>query len=547
MSIHKACKVFKNTGHFVLEGAELNLKTLGKLRDKIKKIRDNLQAASQADYQLQLKTIGFTIESESQPVVLKGFSSPPYLRIVEKFETILLEILTLGWRVIHLDQLTFSREKKDYCLSSLFYESLFEQLTEQHHTLHELSIELNRTNITLLSDFVSHAADLKTLRLDMRSLTAGDITYFHVLASTLARCLQLQLLEFKNPPQTNDYFYEALNKILDEHYQLELITPEPQTESMENAIQCRIARRSYLELRERLKNSNSERFKREQLTQNKLLRLLTDDLMTPQQNLFNALVASSPLKTISDAHWLDGITTLLPPIFRNNIDYVRQHAADLRLDLQKPLLAYPNRTVGAYLLTTAYKADKVGALKCLIAADSMILHQVYDFEKIGCMLLKRAFDEDNIAMFEAILAADKTLLEELYQPDDPFKIIGHALLEKALCRYRKAKVQLTTLYNADSDLFEGLDESALTVPLRIELQNVKEALRRETENHAQDNAAAALLQAKMQTQTKDHEMQPERQVTKLFSSSSKSMKSEKPSSIGSEADNNSTKSLRFAS
>jgi hypothetical protein len=510
MLIQQACEEFKNTGHFILNDAALNLQTLSNLKDEIKKIK---LETSHSDYQLQLKAIRFTSTIKNEPPVMVGAittkeqapilrketqgQADAYLRTLlrnpnttltkwmglgipdrsrpaqeikqqDKLENILLEILNLGWQLIHLDQVVFSwQETANSHLSPSFYSKLFKQLMAKGHALRELSVELNPENLTPLSNFVANTVALKTLRLDMHSFTVN----FGDLALKLGRCLQLKVLEFKNPPEIYD-FYAALNQLLDEHYQLEqVIVAKPQRESI---------RALHSQLLKRLKNSNMERFKKEQITQTKLLNLLEADLMTDEKNLFNALFDSSPSKAISDTQWIDGISTLLPTVYRNHIDYVRQHTTDFRLDLQQPLQTAPHKTVGGYLLTKAYKANDVTALERLISSDETILQQVCNFERIGCTLLKKAFTEENLTMCRVLLAADKTLLQEPYRFYDSSKTVGYFLLEEAV--HKQAKEQLAMLLEAGADLFEKSDETSLVAQLFADKELV---LWREVEQHLQ--------------------------------------------------------------
>lgn len=277
MSIHKVYKDFEYTGRFILSNTKLDRKSLSNIRNEIKTIRDNFKKKptvdSQPVYQLQLKAVSFSIKNVLPPILEDAImleqdscssippSPVPDMEQQEEFETVLLEILGLDWQVIRLDQLSFLREgREDHPLSSSFYERLFTQLTTQHRTLHELSLELNRANIILLHNFISHATALKTLRLDMNSFiesVATDNIYFHILALTLTRCSQLQVLEFQNPPQI-DAFYKALNQLLDGRSQLEhMIIPEPklgipQSLKWQNMEQYQFVQREYFKLQGRL-------------------------------------------------------------------------------------------------------------------------------------------------------------------------------------------------------------------------------------------------------------------------------------------------------
>ena len=302
-------------------------------------------------------------------------------------------------------------------LSQGFYNRLLKKLTTDTEALKDFSVTLPcPINRNALAQFLNANTGLETLRLELSEVTSDD---WMELSQVLAAHPHLKHVDFGNT-QLNATAYHALSKLLDENYRITLTLLEPANETL---------RDQHRELTERLSKSGAERFKEEQVTQAKLIKMATQALAKGNTERFALLLnqQSGPLAITAEA-WLEKACQNLPALYRNHANHVQQYASDFRLDLQKPLAEGHSKTVGYDLLEKAFAENDSKSIICLIDA--------------GVNLVEHTEDAN-------------TLIRQLFEGEkSPWKTKVVAYLQKDLTLLVPAVAQLTSFVEVHGHLNE---------------------------------------------------------------------------------------------
>jgi hypothetical protein len=223
----------------------------------------------------------------------------------------------------------------------------------------------------------------------------------------------LKGIEF-HPQLKNLYFmqtftekqYALLEKLLDVNYRIESISfLVPDDEKLINLDQ---------KLRARLAEGTFERFKKERLSQDKLLALAEDAITSAEKNQYlELLLQSNSSLPSSDTeeernqkeaaayeNW--------PFVYKNNKAYLQgDNWSLMQLDIHKKVEKYPNSTVGYYLLKKAVAAKNPSALHYLLNLGANLFEQ-FDNDSIIAQLLNvkvmEVWSEESINYLKTTIA-----------------------------------------------------------------------------------------------------------------------------------------------
>jgi len=440
---------FEQTGCFQLADTALTLNQLNKIQRYIKKnpppLADNI-----AHYQFYLSNVKL-IPNSTQDQILTGSITEHSighksghfvdLHIVQLgtnrhdsitlqptarennltrqqgvFEETLLNLLSQknAWNAIKLDNVIF--EDRSSCLSQGFYNHLLKNLTAHPEVLKDFSVTLPSSFIdqNVLTQFFAMNTGLENLKL---AFSEVDSINWPALGFALESHPHLKYISFGDT-RLNAAAYHTLSELLHKNYHIEQIElAEPSHEAL--MIPHRV-------LVERLLKSCEERFKEEQVTQAKLIKMATQALAKGDTECFALLLnqQSGPLAITAEA-WLEKACQNLPALYRNHANHVQQYASDFRLDLQKPLTEGHSKTVGYDLLEKAFAENDSKSIICLIDAGANLLEHTEDANT----LIRQLFEGEKSPWKTKVveyLQKDLTLLVPAVAQLTPFvEVHGH--------------------------------------------------------------------------------------------------------------------------
>ncbi|MDQ8039918.1 MAG: hypothetical protein AAGB33_00170 [Cellulomonas sp.] len=468
---------FKKTGCFILTNASLTFLQLIQLQSYLEKnIKlDNSNRKSSAetlpDYQFHLSNVelisGYVsmqtltgainehsiAYNESIPDLhILSLSTKSqehmFLRITEEernlirerttFEKKLLTLLCQEriWHTIKLHKIMFSYRAERSKLSNDFFSELLEWLSSYTDTLRDFGFTLP-TYITQskLLTFLNSNIKIETLHL--------KLNYFHPYFQSLCRIISvhpsLKLLDLTGSElRVSDY--HILSTVLDKNYRIKILVSEPNNLVPSNSGLLQ----QHNELLQRLSKSGIERFKEEQLTQAKLIKIAVQALEKGQNECFKSLLnLHTELTAITSHIELEKVCKSFPAVYEAHADYVKRYASDFQLNLHAPLVQNKLRTVGYHLLEKAFAVKDGESIVCLLKAGVNLLEHTeqdntlirslsVNFEDSICPYWKKVvilFFQKDLSIL--ILATRHLLLfESMYPPSNQIKQLLNLYLTK---------------------------------------------------------------------------------------------------------------------
>jgi hypothetical protein len=404
---HGALEQFKNTGYFGLENASLSLGQIEKLIATEPKASD----AKIDRYQLHLANVSLiprylcdteakehltvgalTAEERGEHLwddrftdlrivqIASGYSETVALQIaaelenLKKEQTKLEDALSLlfasskPWDSITFDQVSFSFRGNKQDLSQTFQVRLLESLNDHAKILKKLSLNplfIDVPERKAFMHFLRNSAALEVLAL---TIDSADNRFLQDVCLRLANHPKLKCLNLRDTP-LDVAAYSILVSLLDENYRIEQI--ECQTPVDKLLIEQDEG------LKRRLSLPGVDRFKQEQLTQNKLVTLASNAVEKGNTRRFAILLGQQGglLPILSQEEWLRQACRELPPVYANHPDYLTEHAALIQLDLSKPLKRVTKNTVGYFLLAKAVAAKDAQSISHLLKAQANFLEE----------------------------------------------------------------------------------------------------------------------------------------------------------------------------
>lgn len=311
---------FIQTDRFSLTKAELNLKELHQLSEYVKSCPDPVSIC--------LSDIKLVPQSETNK------------NEVISLEQALLKLLSHDlWRVIRLNKIKLV---EDTVLSEDFYHRFL--CFSYYQDLQKLDLYLPYRGLELyFLQFLRKNPRLETLRLDLNY--QPPIGYIKELTALITDS-KLQQLYFGNTPLDLEA-YKALDLLLDNNYYLQLKVPEVAHEDEE-------LQDTYTQLVQRATKKGYERFKEEQLTQEKLLTIAENvlrrrglsDFLSPSD-------AEDDLPMMTKIVTFDDNANYIPQIYKKHPIYISENYKRLFIDWMMPFGLDLQRTAAHHLINVA--------------------------------------------------------------------------------------------------------------------------------------------------------------------------------------------------
>lgn len=388
----EAFDCFKLSGRFHLNDTFINLR---QLEDLVNYIRDDFLRISQLpSRQFHLNQVELSPYYVTEICEPGGPPGNLYNVRIATAESLLLIILGFSklWDSLQLKGVHSRLNEEKIPLNPHFFESftkfegssdVLKNLRIQSSVLKKLTIQTVVLTQKSLMKILNLFPALEFLGLEI-DWSVNDYDW-KKLNRTFIEHSYLKYLDFGTIP-LNPETYLALSELLDKNYRIERINlPEP----VDNLELMEI----YNQINQRLSESCWLRFKKEQLSQQKLLRValsaLTEvkALRTKQQKgsldswdekdinslnkCFDFLLNSQSklaLVNYEKEDWLKKDAYALPTIYRDYSAYVKEYSALIQLHLET-FLPMQEKTVGYLLLEVALETKNAEAIESLLKAN----------------------------------------------------------------------------------------------------------------------------------------------------------------------------------
>ena len=370
---------FKLNGCFHLNDTFINLRQLEDLKEYI---RDNFSRISQLpSRQLHLSQVELIPYYAEEMCEAGGPAKSLYRGRIEVAENLLLTILDFSklWDSIQLNEVYSCLNERIKPLNPNFFANLksnsnvLKKLTIKTGMLTQESL-INILDLFFALDVLSLELDWSTSPYDWQRLRRSFVEHSHL------KCLDFGTISLDMEA------YTALSELLDENYRIERI-------SLAEPVGDPALMEIYEQINQRLSESCWIRFKKEQLSQQRLMNLALhalDDVKTlrieQQKGNLNSwdkkdisklnkrfdflLNSQSKLALVSHEkeEWLkkDGYT--LPRVYRDYSFYVKEHFALFQLHLDTFIPTH-RKTVGYFLLEKALETKNEEAMEALLKAN----------------------------------------------------------------------------------------------------------------------------------------------------------------------------------
>jgi hypothetical protein len=347
---------FIQTDHLSLDKATLNLKQIDQLHEYVKSCPDSVSI-----YLSDVRLLPQHATNKNEIISL---------------EQALINLLCHElWQVIRLNKIEVI---ENLTLSEDFYHRFL--CFSYYQDLNKLNLSLPYTGLeSYFLQFFKKNPRLKSLRLDLNyEPPAGFIKELTELITDS----KLEKLYFGNTPLDLDA-YNALDLLLDNNYYLQVKIPEADHEDEE-------LRDTYTQLARRATKKGYERFKEEQLTQNKLLTIA--EYVLRQRGLTGLLSLSNDeddLPMMTKIVRFGSLSEYIPQIYKKHSIYINQNYKTLLLDWMMPLEFDPQKTTAHHLINVAIeKKDGQSIIT--------ILEEVKKQDEAGFAILLNAGNENNV-------------------------------------------------------------------------------------------------------------------------------------------------------
>jgi hypothetical protein len=303
------------------------------------------------------------VSTQSQAIVVhRDFNRRVvFANIQGHIEKKLLNLLyaSRDWELLELENVQVSWQDRDCRLSDYFFRSFAEYVKKYVHHLKELSISGVSWVPSDLIPILAKNKKLIRLRCEL-SIRVSDS--FNKFTQEICKHPCLRELDLTST-SLNKSAYLALAELLDKNYRIEKIMVKiPEDESLKP---------QYYALQQRLLLTPFERFKKEQLNQNTLLRLAEETIASDRIELLALLLRPSTEFAVITFDHADNAD--LPEVYRVHAELLENQEWLMQLDLHESIEKNPSKTVGYHLLEKAFMHQNAKIIKLLLQAGANLL------------------------------------------------------------------------------------------------------------------------------------------------------------------------------